>query len=469
MATRFRYVLAFVIPAALVGHVYASAPPTRCPTGQSCPGNADYYVDAGVVQSQTNMTCAPTQDGLYFPGGQLGSQSGTNATALSASGSCLTYTVTNPGPFTINAEAYTTSGPSYSAHYTVTGTWQPVNPSGNVKLKYQVLGVDYAPPGMKSSVNYGGSTMRGTSTTNSSTWTNNTSLSVSLSAKAGFIFANAGGGVTNTDSYSEEGDSSNSVTVSTTTSQTDVIPGPASSAVGVDHDYDVIWVWLNPEVNMTITGTSQIQWNGYLYDAQDDANEMEVVPIYVIELKNPSLMSPGLVARLARSWDKSALGGLTSQDYTSILQADPFVANPQFNPNTDTSGRYDLQAGQTFSYSPAPAGGQPITQTYSLVSQSTSSTGKGSSDTRSVGMAIDTFTSVGTDIAIFSAKFSLDVKVSDTYTSSNKWSSAINGGTGQTAALSITGPASSDNYTGPTTIQVWKDNVYGSFMFYGVP
>ncbi len=468
MAIRSRYLVAFIIQAMLIGHAYAYPPPTRCPIGQSCPGNAVYNVDAGIVTQQANTTCAPEQDGLYFPGGALSSQYGTNATATKAAGSCLSYTVTSPGPFTINAEAYTTSGPSYSAHYTVTGTWQPVNPSGNVKLKYQVLGVDYAPPGAKSTVNYGGSTMRGTSTSNSSTWTNNTSVSVSLSAKAGFIFANAGGGVTNTDSYSEEGDSSNSVTVGTTTSQADIIPGPASSATGVDHDYDVIWVWLNPEVNMTLTGPSQIQWNGYLYDAEDDANEMEVVPIYVIELKNPSLMSAGLAARLARTWDKSTLGGLTAQDYAAILSADPFAANPSFNPNTDTSGRYDLQVGQTFSYNPAPAGGQPLTQTYSLVSQSTSSVGKGSSDTRSVGMAIDTFTSVGNDIGIFSAKFSLDVKVSDTYTSTSKWSSAINGGVGQTAALSITAPASSDNYTGPTTIQVWKDNVYGSFMFYGV-
>jgi hypothetical protein len=336
--------------------------------------------------------------------------------------------------------------------------------SGFVKLKYQVLGVDYAPPGSKSSVNYSGSTMRGTSTSNSSSWTNNTSLSVSVGAKAKFLFASAGGSVTATSSYEQGGDNSKSVTVSTTTNQGDTIPGPLSSTSGIDHNYDVIWVWLNPELQLTIPGPYQLQWNGYAVDPHDDANEMEVVPIYVIQLKNPSLMSTGLASRLARSWDSSGLGGLTTQDFASILAADPFAANPSLNPNTDTTGRFDLQAGQTFAYAPAPPGGQPITQTYSLVSQSTSSLGQGSSDTRSVGMTIDQNFSIG----LFGSKLSLDIKASDTYTSSNKWSSSINGGAGQTAALSITGPAASDNYTGPTTIQVWKDNVYGSFMFYGV-
>ena len=176
---------------------------------------------------------------------------------------------------------------------------------------------------------------------------------------------------------------------------------------------------------------------------------MEVKPLYVWQLKNPSLLPAGLAARLARSWDTSGLGGLTGDDYTAILAADPFVANPAFDPNTDTSGRFDLQAGQTFNYDPAPPGGQPITQTFSVVSQSTSSVCQGSSDTRSVGMTVDLNFGGSINLVAFGASFALDVKTSDTYTSTNKWSSSINGGAGQTASLSIIGPAASDNYTGP--------------------
>ena len=458
-----------------ITHVYAYAAPGGCTSGP-CPGDAEYVANAGTIQSTSNTftTCGTNVENsnVYFPGADVSvvETGGTlNATPISASGACLTYTVNSPGSFTVYASGNTViSGVSYWAQWEVSGAWQYETSSGAVKLKYQILGVDYAPPGAKSSVNYAGSTMRGTSTSNSSTWTDSTSLSVTASTKESFLIFKGGGSTSASASYQQEGDSSNSMTISTTTNMADIIPGPLSSAVGIDHDYDVIWVWLNPEVMLTIPGPYQLQWSGYTYDAEDDADEMEVVPIYVAQLKNPSLMSSGLAARLARSWDTSGLGGLTTQDYAAILTADPFVANPSFNPNTDTSGRFDIQGGQTFSYSPPPPGGQPITQTYSVVSQSTSSVGKGASDSRSVGLAVDLNFGAGLNISVFSAKISVDIKTSNTYTSSNKWSSTINGGAGQTASLSITGPAVSDNYTGPTTIQVWKDNVYGSFMFYGI-
>jgi Bacterial Ig-like domain (group 3) len=51
----------------------------------------------------------------------------------------------------------------------------------------------------------------------------------------------------------------------------------------------------------------------------------------------------------------------------------------------------------------------------------------------------------------------------------NRWTSSKNNATLQTQALSIVNPLSSDNYTGPSEIQVWKDNLYGTFMFYPRP
>jgi hypothetical protein len=38
----------------------------------------------------------------------------------------------------------------------------------------------------------------------------------------------------------------------------------------------------------------------------------------------------------------------------------------------------------------------------------------------------------------------------------------------ETATLSIAGPLAADNCTGPTAIQIWRDNVFGSYMFFGV-
>jgi hypothetical protein len=455
---------------------HAVGSPPTCQPNTACPGNALYVGNAGTYQSQSATTTAcgnnVNNPNVYFPGVNVKvvSTGGTlNATPTSGSGACLTFTVTAPGPFTVNAAGSAIiSGKAYSAQWEITGTWDYPASSGALKLKYQVLGVDYAPPGAKSTVNYSGTTMQGTSTSNSFTWNNKTTVTVTASTKEKFLIFGGGGSLAASGSYEQEADDSNSITISNTTGMSDIVLGPASSAAGIDHDYDVIWVWLNPELELAIPAPYQIQWSGYTYDAQDDAQEMEVKSLFVWQLKNPSLLPAGLASRLARSWDTSGLGGLTAADYTAILAADPFVANPAFDPNTDTSGRYDLQIGEALNYDPAPPGGQPVTQTYSVMSQTTTSAGKGSSDTRSVGATVDLNFGASINLSIFSASFALDVKTSDTYTSMNKWSQSNNGGSGQTATLSITGPASTDNYQGPTTIQVWKDNVYGTFMFYPV-
>jgi hypothetical protein len=162
------------------------------------------------------------------------------------------------------------------------------------------------------------------------------------------------------------------------------------------------------------------------------------------------------------TWDTSGVGGLTTADYASILAADPFSV-ATYNPNTDPGYRFDLQGGQTFAYEPPPPGGQPITEQYSASTQTTSTQGQGAKTTSTVGYSID-FT---TGVTIF-GEIGADFKASNSYTTTDQWSSAVNSVVGKTAALSITGPATSDNYTGPTTIQVWRDNIYGSFMFYPV-
>lgn len=327
--------------------------------------------------------------------------------------------------------------------------------------KYLVLAVTYAPPGSRSNVTYSNSTAQGTSTAISKTFTDQTSLSVTMGASVKFGIFNAGTSATASTSYTQEKDSSTSVSLNSTTSYGRQIPGPASSALGVDHRYDVIWVWLNPVVNISINPDNSLNWNGFSYDSQD-INEMDVVPLYVSWLQNPSTMPADVANALARTWDSTGSGGLTNSDYVTILARDPLAGNASFNPNTDTSGRFDLEGGQVFNYSPPPAGGQPITETYSIAYQSTSSTGQGASDTYSVGLAVDAKFNTGLIIA----KVDTEIKLSNTATWVNKWSSTATSTVGQTAALSITGPATSDNYTGPTRFQVWKDNVYGTFMFY---
>ncbi len=332
----------------------------------------------------------------------------------------------------------------------------------DLNVKFKIMGVDYAPPGAKSFVNYAGSTVRGTDTMNTNTWTNSDMLTVQVKGGAGFlglVHGSVTGTVSNT--WSQEGGTSSEVIVTSTTTNTDQVLGPASSAAGVDHDYDVIWVWLNPMVTLA-RGPNTIVNTGFAWNDLDDAHEMEVVPLYVYWLKSPATIPADVAARLARSWD-TGIGGLTSTDYQAILAADPFEVSSTYNPNTDATQRFDLQGNTTFNYEPPPPGGQPITQSLSISDVTTSKAGQEATNSTSTAFTIDIDTGGG-----FIGSVDLDIKNVSTYANTDKWNSTITSGSGQNAVMSITGPQTADNYTGPTTIQVWRDNVYGSFMFYPV-
>jgi hypothetical protein len=335
---------------------------------------------------------------------------------------------------------------------------------GHLNVKFQIMGVDYAPPGARSTVNYGSSAMQGTSTTNSQTWVSSATESVTFTLGLDFLGL-AHGTLSGTAAvgYSQQIDNTSTITVGTTTSTADIVPGPLSSASGVDHDYDIVWVWLNPLVTLVVEpNTNAVLWTGYAFNNEDDTRQMEVVPLYVHWLRNPATIPANVAARLARTWDTSGNGGLTTTDYATILAADPF-SSASYNPNTDSQHRFDLQGNQAFNYEPPPDGGQPITETFSVATQTTSSQGQSAQNTYSTTFTVDFNTG-----ANFIAALGADTKISSMYTTTDKWSFTRNSSAGKTASLSITGPAVADHYTGPVAIQVWRDNVYGSFMFYPV-
>lgn len=106
---------------------------------------------------------------------------------------------------------------------------------------------------------------------------------------------------------------------------------------------------------------------------------------------------------------------------------------------------------------------QYSTSTGSFVTQQTTSQGQTASQSYSAGFTLDWSSKVD-----WVAEVASDIKLTNTYQWTDSWSSTINSQTGKTASYSITGPASTDNYTGPISFQVWRDNIYGSFMFYPV-
>jgi hypothetical protein len=248
------------------------------------------------------------------------------------------------------------------------------------------------------------------------------------------------------------------------------VPGPLSSSLGVDHDYDQVYVWLNPAVFLEIF-SNVITVGGDGWDERDTIHGMDVVNLTIGQLRGTQPISdPNLQTRLNRTWDSSQ-GALTTTDFLAIANADPFVTNPSFDPNSDTSGRYELPISGSpprpvdliINYIPEGAGGQSTGQTYASSYSATSMSGQSAKTTTSVGYSID-----GSAAAAFVVGISAKIQVAGTYVATNQWSNTVSSGTTQSANFTIYPPLSTDNYTGLTGMQIWKDNIYGTFMFFPV-
>lgn len=320
--------------------------------------------------------------------------------------------------------------------------------TGAMHPKFKVLSVLYAPPGAKSYVDYGTSTAMGSSTTVSSSFTDGGSASTSLGFGLGSM---AGGSASLSGSWTETLDSSSSVAVNKSAAIDSALPGPASSADGINHDLDLIAVWVNPQVNLMASYPTGLQWN-LGNDSRDPvAGGMEVQYVYVGWLRNPATMPASVTAALGRSWAGPGQG-LGSSDYAAILGEDPF-ALPSAANSIDPK-RFDPVGGQTFAYEPPPAGGQPFTQKYVLGYQTVSTLGQSASSSYTSGYEWD---------ANVSLVLKAEAKTGEQLTWKQTVSQQSTATTGQTATFSLTGP--SIGYTGPTSIQVYRDNLYGGFLF----
>src|SRR5262249_16920285 len=135
---------------------------------------------------------------------------------------------------------------------------------------------------------------------------------------------------TKTQDFTQSLQRTSSIAINKTDSSDIVVSGPGpESPPGIDHDFDVVLLWLNPVANVVISGNNTAQIVGYSFHSKDPVNEMDVVPVYVGWLKNPSTMPPGVALALARTWadqpDDGSGTGLTSNDFTTILARDPFA------------------------------------------------------------------------------------------------------------------------------------------------
>jgi hypothetical protein len=229
------------------------------------------------------------------------------------------------------------------------------------------------------------------------------------------------------------------------------VTGPSND--GINHAADEFVLLLNPQVDITIyypheSNQSQ-KWRMDVDQADTNvaAGVADIQYVSVAELQNPSTMSPGLQAELARSWAGSGMG-LTSADYANILALDPFASNPNVAINTS---RYYVIDTSSIPYDPC-TDGSCVTTTYSIKN----TTGNQSTSTYTSSYTVG-YTVGGSIFGLLGWSST----TAWTWTDSNTFNYSTQ--SSQSATLAIAQPSAS--YTGPTNVTVYLDTLYGTWLF----
>jgi hypothetical protein len=375
--------------------------------------------------------------------------------------------------------------------------------SGFINPKFVILGVTYAPPGNQSFVQYANSSTQGTSTSYGMSFTSDAGYAVSLSSTrpGKFTIPNIGGDVgwslmstkTFSQDFTNEADSSSSIALSSSSSWITKVPGPFDPYAGVNHDFDVIWIWLNPLLNFTIQqgATNSTTWTGYSFDA-DDVPEMDIYGVYLgwldghLSTPGPASSDPTPLERIwagnsanEQVWPAGTSPALDDTDFAMIAAQDPF-SDPNYRVTvpstpagniTSSDGRYTLTGNQIVDYEQPGPGGQPFNQVLTESTTSTQTAGQGVKKTYKTSYSKQQkFTG-----SLFDDTFSKEVTDSSSLSTTNQWSVTNDSQTGTTATGSVTGPpcvasgtGCSPVYIGPTEFEVFKDNIYGTYLFYPV-
>jgi hypothetical protein len=305
--------------------------------------------------------------------------------------------------------------------------------SFNVRPKYQLVTVVYAPPGAAggksgSQVDYAkGSSLASTISTTDSF---KSSVGVKATVGAGAFSLGSEFG------YSTTGTDSSSVEVKKSENWDIRVTGPSQD--GINHDLDIFYLWLNPLLKVTIDSLNNLTW-----ELDVDGPTMILQYVYAGWLHNPATMPPGLQQVL----DKA---GLTAEDYQQILSTNPFLSGPvPLDPN-----RF-LPTTQSFPYVP-PYSPNDTVPTLTFTQQNTV--------VRTASHTTDTKYSVGFEVSAgFSGLFSASLKVSTSLEWTNISSKSSSNTATQLATVIVGGPAFT--YTGPTDVLVYWDSVFNSFAF----
>lgn len=348
----------------------------------------------------------------------------------------------------------------------VVSQWDSVYP------KFHVLSVTYTPPGPKSSVDYKASSMVGVSTSLENTFQYAANYSVGVNVIAGSI--NIGVDYTHsTSSIATEGTSK--------TASYDISTSNAVTATNngnyINHDYDVIDIWLNPQADVKRTGYNVGIWdtvnrqpdtvNGWdTYIVVNAVPQMDHIPLLAGYLNgNIPWPTDDTLTRLSRSWDHSLnTPGLTIADYAAILAMDPWAQ--QIDPNT--GARIPLATNSQI-YSTTMLSNNNTNNRYTFISN----VGYLPTNQDYTGSFINASTSSSTNSYknIFSVDYGEKSSFGFTESAGVKWtwtnavSNVNNSSKTNQATYSILTPNPAFPYPQGSSVNVYQDNLYGTFMF----
>jgi hypothetical protein len=386
--------------------------------------------------------------------------------------------------------------------------------TGVINPKYIVIGLTYAPPGPSSYVSYQNTVYVGNTTQIDKSFGTGQEVKVSVSGVLGIPGWLAGAAATQTGTsttgFTQTNDYQNTVTVTGQTSNSWHTAGTPDAFAPVNHDYDLIWVWLNPLVVLTVDANQPDAlpvWNGYAYNMDDQANGgpqgMDIWPVPVGCLNNDftATQCQETSQKLARTWATNEyfpngdVPALTQADYNQILTFDPFatingVASNYAiqldgnSPGTTLDGRYTQattapSAGtiggqlENIPYPQALPGGSAPSDTYTTTySNSTADSHTATNQTTQSFSVEDSYKG-----HFFFADASYSITVTGTLTWINKSMTSITNTQTQTDTAYIQGPPCGTPYCTPTysgiapaqpaNFNVYQDNLFGTFMFYG--
>ena len=350
----------------------------------------------------------------------------------------------------------------------------PPPPPVTITPKFLVMAVAYAPPGCTSGtsgsplqcgtqsgssfVDYSSSSANGTKITTKDSF----QLGLTISYDGSFLSGLHGGG-----SYGFQETDSDTTAVTVTKTQTNDWK-VLGNGDGVDHSQDQFFLLLHPKVIFEKRG-SEILWS-----VTDGGAPYTV---YASELRNPSSARASTTQVLQED-------GLTTADFQSILDTDPFggkvqtsrngiastaeanvgnqtLEQPGFGPPAPGAGLDPNRfwyTGLSFPYEPALASAQCNGGVCNCDAYSGSLTNDNLSDTTHSEEGQTTVDLEGGMKVPEVYELKIDTKM--VWTSSSTTDNITEDK--QTAAATVTCP--STKYTGPFGIQVWWDSRYGSFV-----